>query len=120
MNNIYSKVKKLDLSKWVLTAIYHYTSSVQDVIAEYDTIWHSKPIGDEYLKELYKHFTLIRNAYCDFKPWSTISENKTLFEIKNIENGEKYYLGQYDGIYSLGKSFETDCTYPTLFGKINQ
>lgn len=104
MQDIYKKVKKLDLSKWVITKFYNYTSSVRDRIASYETVFHEW--GDPYLKELYNHFISIANLYYhggEVRPGFGIEDNKTTIEITNIETGEKLYIGQYDCNYHLGK-----------------
>ena len=111
-DGLYAKVKRLDLTKWVVTKFYHYTSCARDFIAEYDPIWNGSAKdgtawGDPYVKELYDHFQECVDAYLNYPEhsWSSLGhQNKTTIEIFNIETGEKLYLTQYDGRYYIGKS----------------
>ena len=105
---IYKKIKKLDLSKWVLTKLFAYTSTVRDRIGTYDTFITKK--GDPYIKDLYYHFMEIANLY-KFGPSHIglgLEDNKTTFEIMNIETGEKLYIGMYDANYHIGKSYYSE------------
>ena len=104
MTEIYNKIDKLDLSKWILTRFFHYRAQVTDKFGERDEMWHSKPLGDEEIKNLYDHFYLIYHRYHKFSGLP-LADNKTICEIMNIETGEKLYLGKYDGKYSIGKSY---------------
>ena len=117
MSDIYNKIQKLDLSKWVLTNYFPYTSIVLDRFGEYDSMWHKKEMGDPYIKEIYEHFRFVRNYYCGFELFA-LTDNKTVFEIANIETHEKLYIGMHDGIYSIGNAYQTDSKYHTEFGKI--
>ena len=70
-DGLYAKVKRLDLTKWVVTKFYHYTSCARDFIAEYDPIWNGSAKdgtawGDPYLKELYDHFQTCVDAYLNY------------------------------------------------------
>ena len=109
MQDIHKKVKKLDLSKWIITKFYKYTSTVRDRIASYENVW--KELGDPYLKKLYHHFVTIANVYYhggEVRPGFGVEDNKCTIEITNIETGEKLYIGQYDGNYHLGKDVWTE------------
>lgn len=114
---LYGKVKKLDFSKWVVTKFYHYTSRATDVFAEYDATWHQKPMGDSYIKDVYDHFLKCVDAYLNYPEITFASlgnQNKTTIEIFNIETGEKLYVTQYDGVYSIGKDVYSE------FGNVSQ
>ena len=125
---LYAKVKRLDLTKWVVTKFYHYTSCARDLIAEYDPIWHGSMSekdawGDPYLKELYDHFQLCADAYLNYPEVSYSSmghQNKTTIEVFNIETGEKLYLTQYDGRYYLGQSVWSEFGHVSDFGIIKK
>ena len=121
---LYAKVKRLDLTKWVVTKFYHYTSCARDFIAEYDPVWHIDNVwGDPYVKELYDHFQQCADAYLNYPEisWSSMGhQNKTTIEIFNIETGEKLYLTQYDGRYYLGKSVWSEFGHVSEFGIIKK
>lgn len=106
--NTYGKVTKLDLSKWIITRFYKYTSTVREWIASYETMFDKR--GDEYIKELYDHFVRIANIYYNgfTKRSLGLEDNKTVIEITNIETGDKLYIGQYDGNYRLGLDVWTE------------
>lgn len=120
----YDNVKKLDLSKWVVTKFYHYTSWVGDKLYEYDPTWHQKPVGDKYLEEMYNHFQLVVDTY--FRnhtklEWTSLgNQNKTVIEIQNIDTGEVLYIGRYDGVYHLGKSVRSEFNVFDSFGIIRK
>jgi len=118
MKELFNKIKKLDLSKWVLTKMYCYTSSVRDIIARYETWPHEN--GDKYIKDLYDHFVRIANIY-KFERYDSgygCKDNKTTIEITNIETGEKLYIGMYDDNYSLGKDYWSEFGNYYEFGYI--
>ncbi len=125
-DGLYAKVNRLDLTKWVVTKFYHYTSCARDFIAEYDPIWNGSAKdgtawGDPYVKELYDHFQECVDAYFNYPEhsWSSLGhQNKTTIEIFNIETGEKLYLTQYDGRYYLGKSVWSEFGHLDNFGII--
>jgi len=119
----YSKMKKMDLSKWVVTKFYHYTSCARDVFAEYDPFWHEPAWGDPYVKEVYDHFLKCADAYLNYPKIDFASlgnQNKTTIEIFNIKTGEKLYLTQYDGRYSIGRDVWSEFGYVTEFGIIKK
>jgi len=124
MREWHNKIEKLDLSKWVITKFYHYTSICQDIFGEYDTMWSgNKPVGDPYLKELYHHFLEIANVYCRINSGnvhSNIYDNKTTIEITNIEDGNKLYISSKDGRYLIGKSVWSEFGSFTEFGVIKK
>ena len=102
-DGLYTKVKRLDLTKWVVTKFYHYTSCARDFIAEY-----VQTCVDAYLN------------YPEHS-WSSLGhQNKTTIEIFNIETGEKLYLTQYDGRYYLGKSVWSEFGNVSDFGIIKK
>lgn len=114
-------MENLDFSKWVVTKFYHYTSRATEVFAEYDAFWHPEPMGDPYIKEVYDHFLKCADAYLNYPDISFASlshQNKTTIEIFNIETGEKLYVTQYDGRYTLGKDVFTEFGNVTDFGLI--
>lgn len=117
-------MKKLDLSKWIVTKFYHYTSRVVDVIQEYDPTWHQKPVGDKYLEELYDHFQLVVDTYLQIHTGNELcslgNQNKTSIEIQNIDTGEILYIGRYDGVYHLGKSVKSEFNVFDSFGIIRK
>ena len=120
----YDKVKKLDLSKWIVTKFYHYTSRVGDLISEYDPTWHRKPVGDKYLEELYDHFQLVVDTsfrnYTKYE-WNSLgNQNKTVIEIQSIDTGEVLYIGRYDGVYRLGKSVWSEFNSFESFGIVRK
>ena len=125
---LYAKVKRLDLTKWVVTKFYHYTSCARDFIAEYDPIWngsldYGQARGDPYVKELYDHFQACADAYLNYPEISYSSlgrQNKTTIEVFNIETGEKLYLTQYDGRYYLGQSVWSEFGHVSDFGIIKK
>lgn len=124
MRTIYDKVKKWDLSKWIVTKFYHYTSCAKDTIAEYDEVWHSKPVGDPYIKELYNHFLKVADAYFTLHFEDNITtycgslghQNKTTIEVQNIETGIVLYITQYDGRYYIGRSVYSEFNKYDVFG----
>ena len=119
MNEWHSKIQKLDLTKWVVTKFYHYTSICQDIFGEYDTMWHSTPVGDPYLQELFQHFMNIVDFYYRNKTGndhSTLYDNKITIEITNIEDNSKLYISSKDGRYLIGKSVWTEFGNVTNFG----
>lgn len=121
MREWHNKIKKLDLSKWIITKFYHYTSIAQDIFGEYDTIWNSKPVGDPYLKELYEHFLSIADLYYHQYKSSehgTLHDNKVTIEITNIESGEKLYISSKDGRYLIGKDVWSEYGIYTSFGVV--
>ena len=127
-DGLYAKVKRLDLSKWVVAKFYHYTSCAREQIAEYDPIWHGSMSekdawGDPYVKELYDHFQACVDAYLNYPEISYTSlghQNKTTIEIFNIETGERLYLSQYDGRYYLGKDVWSEFGNVSEFGIIKK
>lgn len=116
----HKKIQKLDLTKWVVTKFYHYTSICQDIYGEYDTMWSGqKPVGDPYLKELFQHFMSIVDLYYRNKTGnehSTLYDNKITIEITNIEDGSKLYISSKDGRYLIGKSVWSEFGTVTNFG----
>ncbi|MEE3358116.1 MAG: hypothetical protein VZR31_08530 [Lachnospiraceae bacterium] len=117
--NIFGKMKKLDFSKWVVTKFYHYTSRATEVFAKYDPVWHQKPCGNPYVKDVYDHFLKCADAYLNYPEITFASlgnQNKTTIEIFNIETGEKLYVTQYDGVYSIGKDVYSEFGYVSQFG----
>lgn len=121
----HKKIQKLDLSKWVVTKFYHYTSICQDIYGEYDnTVWISKrPVGDPYLQELFQHFMSIVDLYYQIKTGnehSTLYDNKITIEITNIEDGSKLYISSKDGRYLIGKSVWSEFGTVTNFGVIEK
>ena len=119
MRNEFSKVKKWDLSKWIVTQFYHYTSCAKEIIHEYDTVWHTRPVGDPYVKELYDHFLKVADAYLNMHYGdmpghgfaSLGNQNKT-----TIETGDVLFLTQYDGRYYIGKSVWSEFGAHEVFG----
>ena len=72
-DGLYAKVERLNLTKWVVTKFYHYTSCARDFIAEYDPIWNGSAKdgiawGDPYLKVsiIYYHHSSVLNIYTNF------------------------------------------------------
>ena len=124
MSTIYDKVKKWDLSKWIVTKFYHYTSCARDTIAEYDEVWHSKPVGDPYIKELYNHFLKVADAYFTLYYEKDLTcyvgslghQNKTTIEVQNIETGIVLYITQYDGRYYIGRDVYSEFNNYDVFG----
>ena len=117
----YNKIQKFDFSKWVVTKFYHYTSRATEVFARYDPIWGGKPRGDKYIKVVYEHFLMCANAYLNYPEITFASlgnQNKTTIEIFNIETGQKLYLTQYDGVYSIGTKVYTEFGNKTDIGII--
>ena len=115
--DVFRKVKKFDFSKWVVTKFYHYTSRATEVFAKYDPVWYQKPQGDPYVKDVYDHFQVCVDAYLTYPKITFASlgnQNKTTIEIFNIETGEKLYVTQYDGVYSIGKDVYSE------FGDVSQ
>ena len=122
-NNYHGKIKKLDLSKWIVTKFYHYTSGVNDPdYYEYDEAWHDKPLGDKYIKELYNHFLEIVDTYYRIhtgSEYASMRDNKTVIEIRNIETGELKYVSSKDGRYLFGNSVWSEYGYHTDFGVVS-
>ena len=117
--DVFGKVKKLDFSKWVVTKFYHYTSRATEVFAKYDPVWYQKPYGDSYVKDVYDHFLKCVDAYLNYPEITFASlgnQNKTTIEIFNIETGEKLYVTQYDGVYSIGKDVYSEFRNVSQFG----
>jgi len=123
MNDWRKKIKRLDLSKWIITKFYHYTSICRDIFGERDEMWHDKPLGDEYIKTLYFHFLEIADTYFRMKTgqkYSSLRDNKTTIEITNIETGDKLYITSKDGRWLIGKSVWSEFGTVTEFGIINK
>ena len=123
MTEVYKKIRRFDYKRWVVTKFYHYTSRATDVIYEYDAVWHSKPVGDPKVKEIYDHFLKCADAYLNYPDVSFASlghQNKTTIEIFDISSGEKLYLTQYDGRYYIGKDVYTEFGNVTEFGIIRK
>ena len=123
MKSQYDKVKKLDLSKWIVTNFYHYTSSVRDRIATFEESASvtGKNLGDTYLKDLFFHFLdIVDTYYCIYKGedrWPvSLNDNKITIEITNIETKKKLYLGKYDWYFSMGESVWSEFGYHTSVG----
>lgn len=111
--NYHGKIKKLDLSKWVVTKFYHYASIVSDPdMYEYDEIWYNKPLGDPYIKELYLRFINIVNLYAN----TDLRDNKTTIGIMNIDTHEELFITSKDGRYLIGNSVWSEFGYVTTFG----
>ena len=69
------------------------------------------------MKDVYDHFQKCVDAYLNYPEISFSSlghQNKTTIEIFNIETGEKLYVTQYDGVYSIGKDVYSE------FGNVSQ
>ena len=114
-SNYHGKIKKLDLSKWVVTKFYHYTALVNDPdFYEYDEVWHEKPLGDPYIKELYYHFLKIVNFYAGHD----LQDNKTVIEIKNVDTKEVKYISSKDGRYLYGNAVWSEWGWVSTFGMI--
>ena len=118
---MFDKVEKLDLSQWVVTKFYHYPSIAGDEIGEYDEVWHGKPVGDPYIKEVFYHFMTVVDHYFNadrkkvvvkdkesglvYMPYlmkESLYDNKTTIKIENISTGEILYVSSKDGRYRLG------------------
>jgi len=121
MREWHNRIQKIKLKKWIVTKFYHYTSIPQDIFGEYDTAWHSKPVGDPYLKELFDHFFEIAEAaYKRYKGedrFGSLMDNKVTIEITNIDTGEKLYIGYKDWRYLIGKNVWSEFGYYTDFDK---
>lgn len=120
MIEYHKKIQKLDLTKWIVTKFYHYTSICQDIYGEYDKMWSGqKPIGDPYLQELFEHFMSIVDIYYQNKTGnehSTLHDNKITIEITNIEDRSKLYISYKDERYLIGKSVWSEFGTVTNFG----
>jgi len=120
----HKKIQKLDLTKWIVTKFYHYTSICQDIYGEYDTMWSGRdPVGDPYIRELFQHFMSIVELYYRNKTGnehSTLYDNKITIEITNIEDGSKLYISSKDGRYLIGKSVWSEFGTVTNFGVIEK
>jgi hypothetical protein len=118
----HKKIKKLDLTKWIVTKFYHYTSICQDIFGEYDTMWSGRePVGDPYLQKLFQHYMNIVDCYyknSTGNEHSTLYDNKITIEITNIEDGSKLYISSKDGRYLIGKSVWSEFGRVTNFGVI--
>ena len=118
---MFKKVKKLDLSQWVVTKFYHYPSVASGTIGEYDEMWPDRPIGDPYIKEVFHHFMTIVDYYfhTDGKKGS-LYDNKVTIKIENISTGEILYTSFKDGHYKLGQTYYSEREYSTDFGIIHK
>lgn len=114
MRHPYEKVKKINLSQWVVTKFYRYPSMANTEFGEYDPVWHDKPWGDPYIKTLWDHFFQIAQYYHDLEALGTgrvtcsIYENKNTIEIRNVFTGEKRYISSKDGRYQFGTSYQSE------------
>ena len=116
---MYKKGEKLDISKWILVKMYKDRSLIpfENQIDSYDDSITKQENGNFYIKELYDHFLHIAGVYSLMldendtkivKPLSfmladtIVADNKCVFEILNIETGEKLYVGMIDGRYTIG------------------
>lgn len=134
---MFDKVEKLDLSQWVVTKFYHYPSIAGDEIGEYDEVWHNKPTGDPYIKEVFYHFMTVVDHYFNadrkkvvvdesglvcipnLMKWS-LYDNKTTIKINNIYTGEILYVSSKDGRYRLGTTYYSERGDSTDFGIIHK
>ena len=118
---MFDKVEKLDLSQWVVTKFYHYPSIAGDEIGEYDEVWHDKPTGDSYIKEVFYHFMTAVDHYfhADGKKGS-LYDNKVTIKIENISTGEILYVSSKDGRYRLGTTYYSEREHSTDFGIIHK
>jgi hypothetical protein len=118
---MFKKVKRLDLSQWVVTKFYHYPSVAGEEIGEYDEVWHDKPVGDPYIKEVFHHFMTVVDHYfhADGKK-GTLYDNKVTIKIENIYTGEILYVSSKDGRYRLGTTYYSEMEYSTDFGIIHK
>ena len=115
--NRYDKIKKLNLSKWIVTKFYRYGSWVNNQnFYEYDEVWNDKPIGDSYIKKLYYHFLNIVNFYVGYD----LQDDKTIIEIKNIDTKETKYISFINGKYLYGNKIYTDFGLISTFGVIGE
>ena len=118
---MFNKVKRLDLSQWVVTKFYHYPSVAGGEIGEYDETWYDKPVGDSYIKEVFLHFMSIVDHYfhADGKK-VTLFDNKVTIKIENISTSEILYVSFKDGFYRLGTTYYSEREYSTDFGIIHK
>ena len=118
---MFKKVEKLNLSQWVVTKFYHYSSIAGDEIGEYDEVWHDKPVGNPYIKEVFLHFMNVVDYYfhADGKKGS-LYDNKTTIKIENISTGEILYVSSKDGRYRLGTTYCSEREDSTDFGIIHK
>ena len=118
---MFKKVKKLDLSQWVVTKFYHYPSVASGTIGEYDEMWPDRPIGDPYIKEVFHHFMTIVDHYfhADGNKGS-LYDNKVTIKIENISTGEILYTSFKDGHYKQGQTYFSEKEYSTDFGIIHK
>ena len=134
---MFKKIEKLDLSQWVVTKFYHYPSIAGDEIGEYDEVWHDKPTGDPYIKEVFYHFMTVVDHYfnADRKKVvvnksglvcipnlmkESLYDNKTTIKIENISTGEILYVSSKDGRYRLGTTYCSEREDSTDFGIIHK
>ena len=136
---MFKKIKKLDLSQWVVTKFYHYPSVAGDEIGEYDEVWHDKPVGDPYIKEVFHHFMNVVDYYFNadgkkvvvkdnepglvYMPYlmkGSLYDNKTTIKIENISTGEILYVSSKDGRYRLGTTYYSEREDSTDFGIIHK
>lgn len=121
MENWHKKIEKIDLTKWVITKFYYYTSICQDIFGEYDEVWHNRPLGDKYIKTLYFHYLEIADMYFKMhsgSEYSSFRDNKTTIEITNVETRDKLYITSKDGRFLIGKSVWSEFGHFTEFGII--
>ena len=118
---MFKKIEKLDLSQWVVTKFYHYPSIAGDEIGEYDEVWHSKPVGDPYIKEVFHHFmTVVDHYFHAGGKKGSLYDNKTVIKIENISTGEILYVSSKDGRYRLGTTYYSEREDSTDFGIIHK
>ncbi len=118
---MFKKVKRLDLSQWVVTRFYHYQSVAGEEIGEYDEIWHDKPLGDPYIKEVFQHFMTVVDHYFHADGQNgSLYDNKVTIKIENISTSEILYVSYKDGRYRLGTTYYSERGYCTDFGIIHK
>ena len=118
---MFKKIEKLDLSQWVVTKFYHYPSIAGDEIGEYDEVWHDKPTGDPYIKEVFYHFMTVVDHYFNADRKKVVVNESGLVCIPNLMKWSLYDNASFkDGHYKLGQTYYSESEYSTDFGIIHK
>jgi hypothetical protein len=102
----------INIENYDIIEVYRYPSYVNDIIAEYDEIWHNKPIGDRNIKRLYEQAIKIVNEQLN----KNVDDNKVAILLKHKTTGREIIVGNKDNTYKIGLS--VFCEFPSNIIKL--